>query len=202
MAIKNVFDRQNDVLLVDQRAHGSSQGRTITFGIKERYDVKSWVDFISERFGKDTKIIISGISMGAASVLMSAGLDLPKNVCGILADCPFSSPYEIINHVAAKVTGFKYFLFPFIFAAAYIFGRFNLAGTFCKDSIKNSKIPILLIHGTGDDFVPVFMSDELLKVRPDITYVRVFNAPHGMSFFVDKDQYMKAYNEYMNSVLS
>ena len=70
----------HNLLLIDERAHGRSEGRTITFGIQERWDVESWARFAVERFGADVQIILYGVSMGAATVLMAAGLDLPENV--------------------------------------------------------------------------------------------------------------------------
>ena len=93
----------HNLLLIDQRAHGKSQGSTITFGIKERYDVLTWVDYALERFGKDTKILLYGISMGASTVLMASELPLPENVKGIVADCPYSSPTKIIRAVGRKL---------------------------------------------------------------------------------------------------
>ena len=74
-----------NVLLVDQRSHGLSEGTTITFGIKERHDVVSWANYAVDRFGSDVKILLSGVSMGAATVLMASNLELPSNVKGIIA---------------------------------------------------------------------------------------------------------------------
>lgn len=85
-----------NVLSVDQRAHGKSEGYTLTFGVKERKDCLSWILYARERFGADQPIILAGLSMGAATVLMASELDLPDNVKGIIADCPYSSPKEII----------------------------------------------------------------------------------------------------------
>lgn len=87
------------VLLVDQRAHGKSEGRCLTFGIQERYDCRAWVNYAVGRFGADTKILLYGVSMGAATVLMAGGLNLPRNVVGIVADCGYSSPAAIIRKV-------------------------------------------------------------------------------------------------------
>ena len=81
------------VLLVDQRAHGKSQGRTIAFGILERRDCLSWIEEALRRQG-DVKVILSGVSMGAATVLMASELPLPENGACIVADCPFSSSFR------------------------------------------------------------------------------------------------------------
>ncbi len=110
------FSMGHNLLLVDERAHGRSEGRTITFGIQERWDADSWVRYAVERFGADTEIILYGISMGAATVLMAAGLDLPENVKGIIADCPYSSPRDIIRKVAKDMHMPDRLSWPFAFA--------------------------------------------------------------------------------------
>jgi predicted alpha/beta-fold hydrolase len=81
-----------NALVVDQRAHGNSDGVTITFGIKEHRDCLCWIEYANQRFGTDTPIILSGLSMGAATVLMATGLELPENVTCVLADSPYSTP--------------------------------------------------------------------------------------------------------------
>ena len=86
-----------NTLVVDQRGIGQSDGTTVTFGLKERYDVLDWIEYARKRFGEDAHIYLSGVSMGATTVLMASGLNLPDNVKGIVADCPFSSPEAIIS---------------------------------------------------------------------------------------------------------
>lgn len=88
-----------NVLLVDERAHGKSGGRCLTLGIRERYDCRRWVDYVIGRAGPDAKIVLYGMSMGAAAVLMAAGPELPKNVAGIVADCGYSAPPAILKSV-------------------------------------------------------------------------------------------------------
>ena len=81
-----------NVLLPDQRAHGYSGGHTITMGVKERYDARDWTVWARSRFGPEVPIFLMGVSMGAATVLLAAGLNLPDNVCGIVADCGYTRP--------------------------------------------------------------------------------------------------------------
>lgn len=94
------------------RAHGSSEGKCLTFGVKERYDCLAWINCAIERFGRDTKIFLYGISMGAATVLMAGGLDLPDNVVGIVADCGYTSPTAIIKKscTSSTVRFFRYII--------------------------------------------------------------------------------------------
>ena len=89
----------HNVLMIEERAHLESEGHTITFGIKERYDALDWIQYALQRFGEDTRIILVGISMGAATVLMASELELPEQVKGIVADCPYTSPEVIIKKV-------------------------------------------------------------------------------------------------------
>ena len=84
-----------NVLLPDQRAHGYSGGHTITMGVKERYDARDWAVWARSHFGPEVPIFLMGVSMGAATVVLAAGLSLPDNVCGVVADCGYTSPREI-----------------------------------------------------------------------------------------------------------
>ena len=183
-----------NVLLVDQRAHGKSEGKTITFGVKERFDVISWIDYVRGRY-PDAQIYIEGISMGAATVLTAAGFDLAeKNVRGVLADCPYSSPFGIVSLVADRELKVKYITYPFIFLGALIFGGFNIRSASPMQAVKNTTVPILIIHGTTDNYVPFYMSEDIYAQNKDkITLVPVPNAPHGLSYIVDTESYKKEF---------
>ena len=189
-----------NVMCTDQRAHGHSEGHTISFGIKERYDVLSWVNYIIDRFGKDVKIIISGISMGAATVLMAADLDLPENVIAIIADCPYSSPFEIVAKVTKQDLKLPWKIIkPFMLLSARLFGHFNLKESSAIESVKKAKVPILIIHGDDDDFVPIDMSRRMQKENPElITLVEVPGAPHGLSFVVNNALYRQSVIDFYN----
>ena len=90
--IERAFSVGHNVLLIDQRASATSEGNTITFGINERRDCLAWINYVIENIDSNMKIILSGVSMGAATVMMTSSMDLPKNVIGILADCGYTSP--------------------------------------------------------------------------------------------------------------
>jgi len=191
----------HNLLLVDQRAHGESGGRVITFGIKERYDCKAWTEYAVKRFGNDSKIILYGISMGAATVLMASELDLPENIVGIVADCPYSSPGAIIKKVCRDRHLPPIIFYPFIKIGTRLFGGFNLDSASAVSAVKNTDIPILLIHGGGDNFVPASMSDEIRSSNPKIIYLRVPEATHGLSFLYDYNAYMKALQNFYETIL-
>ncbi len=199
---KFLLENNQNVLLVDQRAHGLSKGHTLTFGIKERFDVLSWVNFALQEWGNDTRIALYGISMGATTVLMSADLPLPKNVKVIVADCPYSSPKEIIRKVCNDKKLPTKFLYPFIWLGAMMFGHFNVNKDSAIEAVKNSNIPILLIHGEADSFVPCEMSHRIYNANPQkITLLTFPNAEHGLSYVVDTDRYVKLCLEFLNRYL-
>ena len=87
------------VLLIDERAHGQSEGRHIGFGVMDRLDGKRWVEWMVEKAGEDVQILLHGNSMGGATVLMMSGLDLPPQVKGIISDCAFTSMKDVFTHV-------------------------------------------------------------------------------------------------------
>ena len=193
----------HNLLLVDQRAHGKSQGRTISFGIRERYDVLSWVDFAVERFGPDTEILLYGISMGASTVLMASQLPLPENVKGIVADCPYSSPMKIILTVARKMRIPTAAAAVFCWVGAKVYGGFDVLEADPVRAVKQAKVPILLIHGESDGFVPCDMSSEIQRANPQKVYRCTFpGADHGISFLTDPDRYRHIVTEFTDKILT
>ncbi len=195
-------DFGHNVLLPDHRAHGDSKGNIITFGVKERYDCLEWIKYISERFN-GVKIIISGVSMGAATVLMASDLDLPENVKGIIADCAYSSPKEIILLESKKMGFPKKLAEPFISLSAKLFARFNWTETSPEQAVKNAKVPVLIIHGEDDRFVPFYMSKPIFEACTSKKRIfTVKDAGHGLSFLIDEEGYKKEVNDFKRAVLS
>ena len=195
------FDMGHNLLLVDQRAHGKSQGRTICFGIKERQDLLSWVNYAVERFGKDVQILLYGVSMGGATVLMASDMELPENVKGIVADCPYASALEIIRHVGRNNPGPQWLIGPFAILGAKIFGGFDLNETDAYRAVRNSRVPILIIHGEADGFVPMKMSDLVLRNPEKVRRCTFPGADHAFSYLVDETRYRKLVKEFADKVL-
>lgn len=190
-----------NILVIDERAHGISGGHTISFGIKERHDCLDWVQYACNRFGKGLPIILSGLSMGAATVLMSSDLELPSNVCCIIADSPFSSPIAIIQKVCAEMHYPPRIAYPFILLGARIFGRFNLLDSSAVKSVSHTKIPILLIHGKSDFFVPCSMSEEINAASASRTELHLIpNAGHGLAYMTDPVRYEKITIDFLNTI--
>jgi fermentation-respiration switch protein FrsA (DUF1100 family) len=190
-----------NTLLVDQRAHGKSEGKTISFGIYERFDCLSWIRWANERFG-NIPIFLAGISMGGATVLMASDLDLPKNVVGIISDCPYSSPKEIICKVCRDFGLSVRFLYPLITLGAVIFGNFNVGKHSAIESVKKTHVPILLLHGLSDSFVPPDMSYDIYKNCTGEKYLFTFEgAGHGFSFATDAPKYEHAIKDFLKKQL-
>ena len=190
-----------NTLVVDQRAHGNSDGRTISFGIREHKDCKCWVDYANGRFGTQTPIILSGLSMGAATVLMASGLDLPGNVACIVADSPYSAPSAIIEKVCQDMHYPAMLCRPFIHLSALLFGHFRLNGCTAKDAVMQAKIPLLLIHGKDDRLVPHTMSFEIAACSASPAQVQTFpNAGHGLSYITDPLRYEKVVYDFLTTV--
>lgn len=192
-----------NVLLADQRAHGKSEGKYLTFGIKERRDCLSWVNYVVSKAGKDCKIVLYGMSMGAATVLMAAGLNLPQNVAGIVADCGYSSPKAIIKKV---IRDMHYPVFPTYFLVrlgGMIFGGFDIEETSAAAAMEKCDIPVLFIHGEDDRFVPCDMGRENYN-RCRAAGKKILTVPaagHGMSYMADKKAYLGAVADFLKAVL-
>lgn len=187
-----------NVILVDQRAHWRSGSHTITFGIKERRDVLSWVNFANERFGRGTPIYLFGISLGGGTVLMASGQPLPDNVRAICADCPFNCPKDIICHVSRKVGISPKWGWPIVWLAARTYGHFNINETTAADEVRRTKKPILIIHGEGDNFVPMYMSEQVRDANPETVEYHSFpKAGHGLSYMYDTPRYKRIVEEFL-----
>lgn len=180
----------HNALVVDQRSHGRSEGHTISFGILERFDCQSWCRYAHDRFGKETPLILVGVSMGAATVLMASDLELPENVRAVVADCPYSAPKSIICKVAAEMGIPRKAAGLVCTIGAFVYGKFRLDASSALDAVRRTKLPILLVHGRDDDFVPCHMSQEIYDVCTSEKELHIFpNAGHGMCYLEDPQRY-------------
>lgn len=190
--VQRSFKLGRSALIVDQRCSGKSEGKVISFGVNERRDCLSWLAYMEERFGKEAKIILTGISMGAATVMMAAGEELPDNVIGVLADCGYSSPKAIIKKVIRQMRLPVELSYPFVKLGARLFGHFDLEESSPIDAMKKCKVPVIFFHGEEDALVPCEMSKEcfdacVAKKR----LVTVPGAGHGLCYPVEPERYLK-----------
>ena len=189
------------LLLIEERGQCGSAGHTITFGAMEKYDVLLWTRWAADRFG-GIPILLGGISMGAATVLMAAGLDLPENVKGIIADCPYSSPRDIIRKVAKDMHMPDRLSWPFVKIGGRVYGGFDVDETDAARAVKQAKVPILIIHGESDSFVPCEMSDIVSENPALITRCTFPGADHGFSYLVDTPRYRKIVTDFVEKALT
>ena len=199
--IENYFKLGYSLLLPCERAHYKSEGEYITMGSKERYDVVSWCNYITSSLSSDCKILIHGISMGAATVCLSSSLDLPKNVIGIISDCGYSSFYDQLTYTMKQ---FKAPAGIFLRAIGYYTKKIglDLRGEGPIDAVKNSKVPILFMHGEIDEIVPVELSKRLYKACGNKK--RLYIAPganHAESEASNKEAYFDVIKDFFKDSL-
>ena len=200
---QSLLARGDGVLLIHERAQGDSQGHTMTFGIREREDVALWAEYCAERF-PGASLFLHGISMGAATVLMTSALPLPAAVKGILADCPYDVPKDIIVLTAKKHAGpLAGLLWPFLTIGAFLFGNgIRFKNVCCHEAVKHANVPILIVHGEDDRFVPAYMSEPMAAANPAlVTRVTFPNAGHGMSYLMDTPRYQAMTETFLNKCL-
>lgn len=187
-----------NVLLVDQRAHGGSDGKCLTFGIHERRDCLQWVNFARNQWGAETKITLVGVSMGAATVLMASELPLPENVTGIIADCGYSSPEAILRKVLRDRHCPAGLILPLLRLGARLFGRFDLRAASAEGALKGCRIPVLFLHGEDDRFVPCEMSRiNYAACASEKALVTFPGAGHALSYMIDRKGYTHATHEFL-----
>ncbi|MBR5701015.1 MAG: alpha/beta hydrolase [Oscillospiraceae bacterium] len=187
----------HNVLLVDQRAQGDSEGKTMTFGVLERWDCLDWLAYIQTKPELRGPVTLYGVSMGAVTVLLASALPLPGNVRCIIADSPYSSPEAILEKVSRDMgLPGKPAMAALRFGAA-LFGGFSFDGASCMEAVKHTRVPILLIHGEEDRFVPLEMSREIAAANPEKVRLVAFpGAGHGLSYLTDTERYRYEVSEF------
>ena len=194
--VRRCFKLGHSVLLVDQRCSGKSDGKVITFGIHEHKDCLSWLELMQTRF-PEHKIILTGISMGASTVLMAAGKPLPENVIGVLADCGFTSAKEIIQEVIKQMGLPPAPSYPFVKLGAKLYGHFDLEETSALEAMKRCKVPVIFFHGEDDAYVPCEMSRINYEAcNSKKMLVTIPGAGHGLSYPVQPERYLDAMREF------
>lgn len=187
----------HSVLLVDHRASGTSEGSVITFGVNESRDCMDWVKYITENIDSEAKIILSGVSMGAATVMMASVEPLPANVVAVLADCGYTSAKAIIKKVIKEMHLPADILYPLARLGGIIFGHFDVNKASPVEAMKKAHLPIFFVHGDTDDFVPHSMSLENYAActAPKQMHT-IHGAGHGLAYPVAKEEYVATLGEF------
>ena len=199
---KMARDSGRNILMVDQRANGLSDGNAITFGILERYDCLDWCNYAVGRFGDGLKIFLSGVSLGAATVLMASEVGLPKNVRCIVADCGYSSPKEIICKVAKEGGYIASICYPLLKLSCKHRAGVDLDAASPVEAVKHTDIPIMIIHGDDDRYVPCEMGRRIYEAAAsEKELLIVHGAPHAAAYMIDEKAYTDAVNSFLEKYL-
>ena len=188
------YEQGCSVLFAEQRGQGSSGGEYMGFGMTEQYDCLDWVRLINEKTGGTMPIYLGGVSMGVTTVLMASGLPMPANVRGIVADCGFTSPKAIWQHVAKHNLHMPYGPREAL-VDALCRRRIHMAsGDYSTvEALRKTRLPVLLIHGEADSFVPVEMTYENYRACGSSKKLLVVpGAGHGGSYLKDPEAYRQA----------
>lgn len=192
------------MLLVDERAHGQSEGQYIGFGCLDRKDAMKWIAWLLKRCGEDMELLLHGTSMGGATVLMTSGLKLPGQVKGIISDCAFTSPKYVFTHVLHSMYHLP--AFPMIQISDMVNRKkagYGLDECNAAREVRKAEVPILLIHGDRDTFVPCSMCGEIYQNCPEGTKKLIIHgAAHAESYYKDTVSYEQALDEFTGRTIN
>lgn len=189
-----------DYLAISERAQNDSEGKYVTFGVKEAEDGILWCREIRKLYGEDVTVLIHGVSMGAATVLlMSADPDLPENVKAVISDCAYDSMMNQAMHTMSKYpAGVLDVMLGIMDLYAKVFAGFRLKDAAPVKVIPGSRIPCLFVHGDLDDFVPRNMMDTLYKAYGGPKdFFTVKDAVHSCAFSKDPEGYEKKFMSFL-----
>lgn len=180
-----------NVLMPDARGQGGSEGDYIGFGWHDRLDYADWVKLMIDKLGPDTQIVLHGVSMGAATLLMTSGENLPDNVKAIVSDSAYTSVKDLFRYQAKRMYHLPSFpVIPTTGLVTKLKAGYTFAEASALGQVKKAKAPILYIHGNADKFVPTSMSKELYKnTKSDAELMIVDGAGHAESFILAQDKY-------------
>lgn len=193
---KEYFSRGFDLLYIVQRAHADSEGKYITFGINERFDLLKWIDYVNIRHNGKAEILLLGVSMGAATVKFALGEKLSENVKGAVCDCGFNSPKDILAFQLIAVFKNKHlarFMTYFVSFASFCMTGHFLGKINSEKTLKSTTIPVVFAHGKADDVVPFEMSEKSYRAKPvNKSFIVSDKAAHGLVYYYENKEYLQA----------
>lgn len=192
-----------NIFTADSRGHGQSEGDYIGFGWHDRLDYVDWIDLLLEKVGPDTEIVLHGLSMGAATVLMTSGEDLPDNVKVVVADSPYTSVHDLFAYQMKRM--FNLPPFPILNSTSGVTklkAGYGLKEASSLEQVKKTDIPILYMHGASDTFVPTEFAYELYENTNSDTEIYTFEgANHGEGIVLERESYLNHLTEFLNRYL-
>lgn len=194
-----------NVLMPDLKGHGKSEGRYVGMGYTDSKDILKWIDVINSE-DPDAKIVLHGVSMGAATVMFTTGLELPNNVVCAIEDCGYSNVYDQFEYVAKNVMNLP--VVPLLMSSTDVFVRSRLGASLrdmsTVDALKNSTTPTLFIHGSEDTFVPFYMLEEVYNANKNLEKEKlvVEGASHGYSATLNESLYFETVFKFVNKYIN
>lgn len=193
-----------NILLPDLRAHGKSDGEYIQMGWKDRLDIMKWIDVTKGIYGDTTRMVIHGISMGAATTMMTSGEDLPENIKCFVEDCGYTSVWDEFTHKLKDDYGLP--AFP-ILNAASSYSQMKVGWNFKEASaleqLKKSKLPMFFIHGDKDTYVPTWMVNVLYDAKQgDKELWIVPNVEHANAYWDCTEEYVAKTNQFVSKYIN
>lgn len=190
-----------NLLLPDLYAHGKSEGDHIRMGWLDRLDVMKWMEIANEKFRADsasTQMVVHGISMGAATAMCISGEKLPPYVKCFVEDCGYTSVHDEFAHELKDMFGLP--SFPLL----------NIASTLCRwkygwdfeeasplEQVKKCRLPMLVIHGTDDDFVPTSMARPIYDAKPQPKQLYMAQgSAHARSLADHREEYTRRVRQF------
>lgn len=198
----DIFSKRDfNILIYDNRYHGLSGGKNVSFGYYEKYDLKAWTDWIMNRFGEGAEIGIHGESMGAGIVLQNVVIDPRVKFC--IADCGYSDVTILMKHQLKKQYNLHWF--PFLITLTSFVTKLRAGWSFKDVSPINNldkvDTPILFIHGKEDDYVPTYMSNDMYNVKRGVKDIYIApNSGHVEAYWNNKYEYDKKVGEFLEGV--
>lgn len=201
---KNGFN----VLIVNQRRHGKSEGKYSTYGFYEKYDVNMWIEYLKSRFGNDIILGLHGESMGAGTVMET--IPLNDSIKFVIEDCGYSNFHELIGFQithAYKNRLVRKILSPSLIFANFFMktkAKFSMKKIVPIDIVSSTSLPMMFIHGKEDYFVPWYMALDLYKAKTK-GYKELYlveGAKHAEALEVNKILYEKKIMTFIEKALS
>ncbi|MFC2947106.1 alpha/beta hydrolase [Virgibacillus sediminis] len=188
-----------NIFTADMRGHGNSEGEYIGFGWHDRLDYLGWIDQAIEKLGDDADIVLHGVSMGAATMLMTSGEDLPDNVQAVVADSPYTSVYDLFDYQLERMFHLPDIpVLPSTGMVTKVRAGYTLKEASALEQVKKTEIPILYIHGKDDTFVPTAMAEELhANTNSESELVLFDDSSHGEAFVIHRERYVEELKEFL-----
>lgn len=191
-----------NVLMIDQRAHGTSEGNVVSLGVLEQRDCLRWIKYAEQRFSPSVRIVLMGISMGAATAAMAASQGLPDSVQGLFLDSGFGSARAMIFAIIRRVKAWRNLAFGFAWLGGKLYGCFDLKDGNAFSGLQNWTRPVAFFHSTEDRFVPYEMTVRMYEAcaseQKSLTLIE--NAGHAMGFYQDRERYEAVAEQFFRAV--